>query len=126
MSSRPRKSSARVTLVLLGAAALTACGNDDETLRRDVYASKNDCVRDWGDEQKCEAKPAESSAGNGHGGGFYYFGPSYRSGQFGSSSLTRAPGTIEGARSGSHAVATTHVSRGGFGSSGSAHSTSGG
>jgi uncharacterized protein YgiB involved in biofilm formation len=126
MPSRPRKSSARVTLVLVGAAALAACSHDDETLRRDLYASKNDCVRDWGDEQKCEAKPAESGGSAGHGGGFYWFGPSYRSGQFGSSSVSRTPGTVDAARAGSHAVGTAHVSRGGFGSSGASHSSSGG
>jgi uncharacterized protein YgiB involved in biofilm formation len=126
MSIRPRKSSARVTLVLVGAAALAACGHDDETLRRDVYANKNDCVRDWGDEQKCEEKPAGSSGSMAHGSGFYWFGPSYRSGQFGTSSISRTPGTVDAARAGSHAVATAHVSRGGFGSSGAAHASSGG
>ena len=48
------ESSARVTLVLLGAAALAACGQDARRrLRRDLYASKEDCLKDWGDELKC-------------------------------------------------------------------------
>jgi len=112
---------------MVGTAALASCGHDDETLRRDLYASKADCVQDWGDEQKCEAKPAESSGGTSasHGGGFYWFGPSYRPGQFGSSSINRPPGTLDAARPGSHAVGTSHVSRGGFGSSGAAHASSG-
>src|SRR5271165_5447790 len=57
MPIRQRKSSARVTLVLFGAAALAACGQEGETLQRDLYASKEDCVQDWGDELKCEKQP---------------------------------------------------------------------
>ena len=108
-----RKSSRQVTLVLLGAATLVACSQDDPTLRRDVYASKDDCVADWGDEVKCEPSPVTS-----HGGfhGFYWYGPAYRSG------LANVPaGTVEGARPGSHAVFTSQVSRGGFGATGAAH-----
>lgn len=129
MLTRNRRSSPSVTLVLIGTAALSACGQQDDTLRRDIYASRADCVQDWGDEQKCEAQPAGSgfagSNGSTHGGGFF-LGPSYRSGQFGSSSSARSAGTVDAARSGSHAIATSHVSRGGFGSSGASHSSSGG
>ena len=78
MPSRQRRSSASVTLVLLGAAALTACGQEDETLRRDLYSNKEDCVRDWGDELKCENRPATGYAPGYHSG--YWYGPAYRSG----------------------------------------------
>jgi uncharacterized protein YgiB involved in biofilm formation len=112
----PRKSSRQVTLVLLGAAALVACSQDDPMLRRDVYTSKDDCVADWGDEVKCEASTVTP-----HGGvhGLYWYGPAYRSGQFGSANVP--PGAVDAARPGSHAVFTSHVSRGGFGATGAAH-----
>ena len=119
MRSRQRRSSARVTLVLLGAAALAACGQEEDTLRRDLYSSKEDCVRDWGDELKCEKQPATGYASGFHSG--YWYGPSYRSGQYGSSPQHEAPGTVSQARPGSHSVGTSHVSHGGFGASGAAH-----
>ena len=108
MATRPRKSSARVTLVLLGAAALASCGQDEGSLRRDLYANKEDCLKDWGDEQKCaeEAAPARSSGGGYHGR--YWYGPYYRSGAYGSSSVSRPHGTVDSARPGSHAVGTSH------------------
>ena len=116
LSIRPRKSSGQVVLVLLGAATLVACGQDDETMRRDVYANRDDCVADWGDEVKCEQSLA---APQGHA--VFWYGPVYRSGRFGSSRNSDPPGTIGGARPGSHAIATSHVSRGGFGATGAAH-----
>ena len=118
-----RRSSARVTLVLLGAAALAACTQEEDTLRRDLYSSKEDCVRDWGDELKCEQ---QSAAGYGSGSrSGYWYGPSYRSGQYGSSPHHEAPGSVSQARPGSHAVGTGHVSHGGFGASGAAHGSGG-
>jgi uncharacterized protein YgiB involved in biofilm formation len=122
--ARPRKSSSRITLVFLGAAALAACGQEGDGMRRDVYASKDDCLKDWGDELKCEEQSAPTRNTGGHGGGFWY-GPFYRSGQFGSSASSRPGGSIDSARPGSRAVATSHVSRGGFGGSGAAHASSG-
>lgn len=110
MPDRPRKSSRQVVLVLMGAAALVACSQDDETLRRDVYTNRDDCVADWGDEVKCEPTPRAASFSHG-----FWYGPVYRLGQYGSSQDTA------GARPGSHAVATSHPSRGGFGATGAAH-----
>jgi uncharacterized protein YgiB involved in biofilm formation len=123
MSTRPRKSSSRVTLVLLGAAALASCGQEESTLRRDLYSSKEDCLKDWGDELKCAEQNSPGRTGGYHGG--YWYGPSYRSGQYGSSAIARSHGTVDSARPGSHAVGTSHISRGGFGGSGSAHASSG-
>lgn len=123
MAAPPRKSSATITLVLLGAAALAACGQDDETARRDLYASKEDCLKDWGDELKCEEGPAAQGSRGGHGS--YFYGPMYRPGQFGSHSVSRPAGTVDAARPGSRSVGTTHVTRGGFGGSGHAHSGGG-
>jgi uncharacterized protein YgiB involved in biofilm formation len=106
-------------------AALTWLANladDRDTVRRDVYARKEDCVQDWGDERNCEQEPAASRS-TGHGA--YYYGPTYRSGQYGSRSESRPEGTVDSARPGSHAIATGHVTRGGFGASGAAHGASG-
>src|SRR5450755_2863046 len=82
MSTRPRKSSARITLVLLGAAALASCGQQESTLRRDLYANKEDCLKDWGDELKCAEQAAPASTGSSYHGGYWY-GPFYRSGDYG-------------------------------------------
>jgi uncharacterized protein YgiB involved in biofilm formation len=123
MPTRRRRSSARVTLVLLGAAALAACGQEDDTLRRDVYANKEDCVQDWGDELKCEKPPATGYTPGLRSG--YWYGPSYRSGQYGSAPRNEPSGTVSQARPGSHSVGTSHVSHGGFGASGVAHGSGG-
>ena len=113
MLKRVRKSSARVTLVLVGIAALAGC---DEH-RRDVYASREDCLADWGNKpQDCSpaTDPAHASRG-------FWYGPSYRI-PFGHSSSGWHSGTrsIGSARAGS---SSSHVSRGGFGSS--AHASGG-
>lgn len=123
MLTRTRKRSARITLVLLGAAALGACVNHDE--KRDVYASKQDCVKDWGDETKCETAPAHAgnSTGRPHSGGGFFWGPIYSGSSFRSNSGSSS--SIGATRSGSHAIGSSSVSRGGFGSSASSHSSGG-
>ena len=80
MLTRNRRRSARITLVLLGtAAALAACGDSDDGTRRDLYASKQDCVQDWGDETKCESAPSGTTSSRPHSGGGYFYGPAYSS-----------------------------------------------
>jgi uncharacterized protein YgiB involved in biofilm formation len=109
---RTRKSSGHVTLVLIGAAALTAglAGCSKEDIRRDVYASKADCLADWGHTPK-DCEPAYDRP-TGNGAITHYYGRPYAySG--GSSSPSHSGRTIGSAT----------VSRGGFGSSG--HSASG-
>lgn len=112
MLKRIRKSSTRVTLVLIGAAALGAtlsgCGKDE--IRRDVYASKEDCLADWGNSpQDCE--PAYDRR-TGNAATTHYYGRPYSYSGGGSSSPSRSGKTI----------GSSTVSRGGFGSSG--HSSS--
>ena len=104
---RPRKSSACVTLVLIGAAALSGCG--DQTGRRASYASKEACLADWGDPKECAEQPRSSGATRSWGPstGTWH---SYSS--RGSSTSSRSSSS-----SGSHSV-----SRGGFGSHGSSAS----
>jgi uncharacterized protein YgiB involved in biofilm formation len=118
MLRRTRRRSAHITLVLLGAAALTACGDDAD--RRDLYASKQDCVQDWGDEQKCEPAPPGTTSSRPHSGGGYFYGPAYRS-----SSHRSSGSSLGSARSGSRAVSSSSFSRGGFGHSASSHSSGG-
>jgi len=107
-----RKSS-RVTLVLIGLGALAGCG---EEKRQDVYASREDCLADWGKKPE-DCKPSTDPRHSGRG---YYMGPliavpgmfgrgfSNWSGPSGSSSRAIGSSTSSGSRS---------ASRGGFGSS---------
>ena len=108
-----RKSSARVTLVLIGIAALGGCGGGDDT-RRDVYATREDCLADWGNKPQ-DCTPATEDKHRSRG---YYYGPSYTHTSGTGSSWGRS---ATGSRSiGSSSSGT---SRGGFGSS--AHSSGG-
>jgi uncharacterized protein YgiB involved in biofilm formation len=124
---RSRRCTATLTLVLIGTAALHGCGgNDEETATRDVYRSRADCQRDWGDdEKKCEAVSSGSHAGMFYGPLLY--GLASGMGSRGAVGSNLAP------RQGTNAVASTtttasqsgSVSRGGFGSSASSHSSGG-
>jgi hypothetical protein len=115
MLRKLRKSSGRVTLVLIGVAGLAGCGGGEE--RRDVYASREDCLADWGNKPE-DCTPATQSH---HARQGYFYGPSYthHGGGWGSSSSSTVRGTGTGHSIGTH----SSTSRGGFGSSG--HSSSG-
>jgi uncharacterized protein YgiB involved in biofilm formation len=119
MSNKIRRSSAHVKLVLIGmaaaATAATLSGCSKEEVRRDVYASKEDCLADWGNTpQDCE--PAYDRRTGSATTTHYYGRPySYRGG--GSGNYSGSP-----SRSGK-TIGSSSVSRGGFGSSG--HSASG-
>jgi hypothetical protein len=114
MLKKLRKSSSRVTLVLIGLAGLTGCGND---ARRDVYASREDCLADWGNKPE-DCTPATDDRHRSRG---YFYGPSHSYGSSGwgwgrssgSSSTTRSSSS---GRSSSSSSGST--SRGGFGASG--------
>ena len=106
---RSRKSSTCVTLVLIGAAALTGCG-DTGTNRRAQYATREACLADWGDPAECEehAAPRSSSSSGSH----FYWGPGVTS-----------PSRSSGRSSSSSSSSSGHsISRGGFGSHGSSSS----
>ena len=99
---RPRKSSACVTLVLIGAAALAGCSDNSTTSRRSAYATREACLADWGDPRECEEQQATGNNGSryrywGHSGGGGYGGT--------------------GSSDGGHGI-----SHGGFGSHGSSSS----
>ena len=114
-----RKSSVRVTLVLIGAAALAGCGRDEE-MRRDVYASREDCLADWGNKPE-DCTPASDRR---HAGSGFFYGPLY----YGSALAGRSGAAwTQNARPGSRSIGTSSagapsrsggISRGGFGSSG--------
>lgn len=106
----PRKSSTCVTLVLIGAAALTGCG-DTGTNRRSQYATREACLADWGDPAECEehAAPRTGSSSGSH----FYWGPSSSS----TSRSGRSSSSSSSSSSSGHSI-----SRGGFGSHGSSAS----
>ena len=115
MLRKLRKSSSRVTLVLIGVAALSACGDEDDH-RRDVYATRDDCLADWAHKPQ-DCTPATEGR---HATSGYWYGPvdPYRSYSSGST-------WTSGARGGSRAIGSSPAggSRGGFGAS--AHSSGG-
>jgi uncharacterized protein YgiB involved in biofilm formation len=107
-----RKSS-RVSLVLIGLAALSGCGEDDT--RRDVYKTREDCLADWGN-KPTDCTPATESR---HAGTGFFYGPAYgfRSGGSGSSWTRNATGNRAIGSSAVGSSGSSSVSRGGFGSS---------
>jgi hypothetical protein len=116
-----RKSSGSVTLVLIGLAGLAGCGED----RRDVYASREDCLADWGNKPE-DCTPATQPSHTSRG---YFYGPTYTHRWWSSGGgAPRGAGSISSGHSSSsgHASGSSSshgsTSRGGFGSSG--HSSS--
>jgi uncharacterized protein YgiB involved in biofilm formation len=115
MLKKLRKSSSRITLVLIGAAAMgaTLAGCGKQELRRDVYASKEDCLADWGN-TPTDCEPAYDRP-TGSATTTHYYGRPYRYNSSSTYSSSRS-------RSGK-TIGSSTVSRGGFGGSG--HSASG-
>ena len=111
MAKPPRKSSACVTLVLIGAAALAGCGDTPQGNRRASYATKEECLADWGDPKDCEEQSRSSGSRS--------WGPSY--GTWHSYSGGSSGGIFSG-RSSSSSSSSHSISRGGFGSHGSSSS----
>jgi len=111
MLKKLRKSSGHVTLVLIGVAALGGCGGGDDA-RRDVYATREDCLADWGNKpEDCTVATDQRHRSRG-----YYYGPSYThhsstGGSTWSGSRTSSSGRSIGSSS-------SGASRGGFGASG--------
>ena len=113
MLKKLRRSSGRVTLVLIGVAALTGCGEDDA--RRDVYATREDCLADWSNKPE-DCTPATDEKHRSRG---YFYGPSYvhRSSTGSSWSSRSSSGRSIGSSSSSRSSGSSSSSRGGFGSS---------
>jgi hypothetical protein len=99
--------SSKVTLVLIGLGVLAGCG---EEKRQDVYASREDCLADWGKKPE-DCKPSTDPRHSGRG---YFMGP-----------LVAVPGMFgrgfsswgDSTGSSSSSSGSRSVSRGGFGSS---------
>lgn len=70
-----RRASTRVTLVLIGAAALQGCGTEPDTRQRaqDTYLSLDECAADWGRPDYCARQEVSTAAGS----STYYHGPIY-------------------------------------------------
>src|SRR5262245_4075046 len=70
-----RRASTRITLVLIGAAALQGCGTEPDTTPRaqDTYLSLDDCAADWGRPEYCERQDVSTSAGR----STFFHGPVY-------------------------------------------------
>lgn len=117
MLKKLRKSSSRVTLVLIGLTALTGCGEDDQ--RRDVYASREDCLADWSNKPE-DCTPATEAK---HRSSGFFYGPAYGYRSSGSGSSWTSRSSASSSSSGGRSIGSSSVSRGGFGSSG--HSSGG-
>lgn len=131
------KRSRQICLLVLGTAALAAgCSDNRADLMQNRYASSQDCVQDWGDEQVC----ASASPSTGSGGG--YVGPRYYWNHSGAVPIAVMPDGTERAMRNSfmargvpsvakstatvaQGVRVASVSRGGFGSSARAASAGG-
>jgi hypothetical protein len=77
------KRSTEVALWMLGAGLGVAVLSDSKTtepLRQDKYASREDCMQDWGGSpETCQEETSGSSGGSSSGGNgrIYYEGPRY-------------------------------------------------
>lgn len=138
MRTRVRKRSAAITLVLAGGTSLGGCGSPVE--QRDAYASMQDCVKDWSDTTLCEpVKDGRYSTS-------YLYGPPYYASNgwsfFGRNRTVSSPNAMDATRLPTGTVASSSfsarasrlgisgggssgISRGGFGSSAHASSSSG-
>lgn len=120
MLKKLRKSSSRVTLVLIGVAGLAGCGEEQ---RRDVYASREDCLADWGNKPE-DCTPASEPRHSGRG---YFYGPSHATRSSGSSwgrsSSTGSSSSRSSSSGRSIGSSGGSSSRGGFGSSGRSSSS---
>jgi hypothetical protein len=114
-----RRSSRQITLVLIGTASLASCGEPvpDQIAQRDVYEHRSQCVQDWGDEKRCEVVTQGPHRG-------YWYGPGYIGARNAPSSASQRIGTTMEPVSGSRSSASSsRISRSGFGSSASSHSS---
>lgn len=143
MARQDRKRSAAITLVLAG--SLSGCGSEPIP-QQDAYRNLNDCVRDWGNAAQCQ--PVR----DGRYSSSYYYGPTHYGSRYGSGmpkpspnamdTVDRPKGTpvsslasrsssstssLHGSSSspGSSSSRSGSTSRSGFGSTASAHGSSG-
>lgn len=140
MRQRARKRSAAITLVLAGSATLGGCGSPVE--QRDAYSNMQSCVKDWNNATLCQPVKDGRYASSyfygppyyGSGSGWNFFGRSsgprpspnaMDSVRLDSGSVARSPQSALAMRSGA-GPSSSSTSRGGFGSTGHASSSSSG
>ena len=68
-----RRASTRISLVLIGTAALSACEQPPPSMARDHYATVEDCAADWGRPESCDRVQSSGYPG----AGFIFRGPPY-------------------------------------------------
>jgi hypothetical protein len=106
--------SSAVTLVVIGVAGVASCSPEPQTYRRNLYATKGDCYRDYG--------PADCEASSYRAG--YFFGAPYWVGGGRRPAGDPGPGaSAVNGRSGV-ALAVSDPVRGGFGATGRSYSGS--
>jgi hypothetical protein len=115
-----RKRSAAVTLVLAG--TLSGCG--EPVPQRDVYQNLASCQRDWQNPNDCQ--PVR----DGRYSNTWYYGPNHYGSSYTSGRPRPSPNAIDSTRSArgtpvARAAGSSSSSRGGFGSTSSAMSSSG-
>jgi hypothetical protein len=78
------KKSNSITLVLMpiiGTLLACSCGGSGESTTRDVYQSKEDCLKDWSDGELCEQMNDDDDREYRRSGGVYtsrpFYGPVY-------------------------------------------------
>ena len=68
---------------VLSTLLFNACGGNDATTTRDVYQSREDCTRDWGDDELCQEMNDQDSDDYRRSGGVFiaggrpFYGPQY-------------------------------------------------
>jgi len=118
------KRSREIVLALIASVSLTACGPDTQTTQRDMYKNRDDCVKDW-NENECEDSTDRQGTHWYSGPHYYYMGSSpfyYPRGgtdPVAAASTSRFAGASTPAPSSRASFATAHtISRGGFGGTG--------
>lgn len=79
------KKSKKIVLLIapiLSTVLFNACGGSGSSTTRDVYQSKEDCAKDWGEQELCEQMNDEDDREYRSGGGVIYagrpfYGPTY-------------------------------------------------
>lgn len=79
------KKSKSIVLIIapvLSTLLFNACSGNDSSTMRDVYAGREDCTRDWGDDELCEEMNDDDSNEYRRGGGMIvagrpFWGPQY-------------------------------------------------
>jgi hypothetical protein len=124
-----KRASAQISRLLIATPLVWMAGCAPQpTLQQDSYASLQDCVADWGEEDKC-VEDKTSSNGSGNWRTPLFIGPTYWSNQ--RARLTRQ--NLEASRklatapaAGSSSQASNTRRSGGFGSTGRGYSSGGG